>query len=135
MRLIGRRQLRSNNSWMHNSYRLVKGRDRCTMLLHPSDGSRLGIEDGQLARVTSRVGSLNIKVELSDEIMPGVVSIPHGWGHNREGISMQVAAQHAGQSLNDLTDEHRIDLLTGNAAFNGVPVEVIAVEAEAMTPA
>lgn len=129
MRLIGRRHLRSNNSWMHNSHRLVKGRDRCTMLLHPTDGERLGIQDGEVAKVSSRVGELEIKAELSDEIMPGVVSIPHGWGHNRKGIGLRVAAEHAGHSLNDLTDEHRIDLLTGNAAFNGVPVKVEAAVA------
>lgn len=126
MRLIGRRQLRSNNSWMHNSYRLVKGRDRCTLLLHPEDGHHLGIEDKQWVKVSSRVGSLELKAEFSAEIMPGVVSIPHGWGHHREGIGLQVATQHAGQSINDLTDEQRIDALTGNAAFNGVPVRVEA---------
>jgi len=128
-RLIGRRHLRSNNSWMHNAYRLVKGRDRCTLLIHPSDAAQIGLKDQQEAQVSSRVGSLVIKVELSDEIMPGVVSIPHGWGHHRKNTQMEVAEQHPGISINDLTDQGRIDTLTGNAAFSGVPVNVALASA------
>jgi len=122
--LVGRRHLRSNNSWMHNSYRLVKGGDRCTLLMHPEDASARNLTEGQEVKVTSRVGSLTVPVEVSDEMMKGVVSIPHGWGHQRTDIRMKVAAQHPGVSVNDLTDDHWIDLLTGNAAVNGVPVEV-----------
>ncbi|MEZ5039850.1 MAG: molybdopterin-dependent oxidoreductase [Saprospiraceae bacterium] len=127
LKLIGRRHLRSNNSWMHNVYRLVKGRDRCTLLMHPNDADKLEIKPEQLVNITSRAGTLTIKVELSDEIMPGVVSMPHGWGHDRSDTRLTVAAEHPGLSLNDLTDEHRIDSLTGNAAFNGVPVKVVGV--------
>ena len=120
--LIGRRHLRSNNSWMHNSLRLVKGKNRCTLLIHPEDSK--GMEDGQLVRVTSRTGSTEINIEITDKIMPGVVSIPHGWGHNREGIALEVAQAHSGVSANDLTDDQLVDELTGNAAVNGVPVGI-----------
>ncbi len=122
--LIGRRHLRSNNSWMHNSHRLVKGRNRCTLLMHPKDAEALDISNNQLVIATSRIGSIVIKAEISDEIMEGVVSIPHGWGHNRENTQMSVANRYAGVSINDLTDHLLIDPLTGNAAFNGVPVRV-----------
>ena len=114
---------------MHNAYRLVKGRDRCTLLIHPEDAAQIGLKDQEEAQVSSRVGSLMIKVELSDAIMPGVVSIPHGWGHHRKNTQLEVAEQHAGISINDLTDERRIDTLTGNAAFSGVPVKVEWVKA------
>jgi anaerobic selenocysteine-containing dehydrogenase len=126
--LIGRRQLRSNNSWMHNSARLVKGNDRCTLLIHPADAAARGIGPGQLVMVASRVGQTQLAAEISDEMMPGVVSIPHGWGHHRPGIHLQVAQRHAGVSINDLTDEFQIDELTGNAAFSRVAVEVSAVD-------
>ena len=122
--LTGRRQLRSNNSWMHNSYRLVKGRERCTLLIHPEDARKAGIEDGQEVKVASSVGAIQIIVEISSEMMPGVVSIPHGWGHRRDGVQMGVAQSHPGASINDLTENSRIDELTGNAAFSGVPVWV-----------
>ena len=122
--LIGRRQLRSNNSWLHNSQRLVKGKPRCTLLVHPDDAARLGLPDGGHARVRSRVGSAEVVVEVSDEIMPGVVSLPHGWGHRRPGVALRVAAAQAGASVNDLTDEAFLDQLSGTAGFSGVPVEV-----------
>jgi len=122
--LIGRRQLRSNNSWMHNSRRLVKGRERCTLLIHPDDAKQLGINDGATAQVSSKTGSIQLPAEVSDEIMQGVVSIPHGWGHGREGVRMTTAQRHAGASLNDITDHLLVDELTGNAAFSGVPVQV-----------
>ncbi len=125
--LIGRRHLRSNNSWMHNSQRLVKGRDRCTMLIHPNDAKARNLVEGQRVAVSSRVGKVEIPVEISDEMMEGVVSIPHGWGHGRKKIKMKIAQAHAGVSANDLTDELLIDELTGNAAVNGVPVEVGAL--------
>lgn len=122
--LIGRRQLRSNNSWMHNSHRLVKGRDRCTALMHPEDAARRGLADGERVRVSSRVGSVELSLEVTDQIMPGVISVPHGWGHDRPGVQLSVAAQHAGASANDLTDELAIDALSGNAALSGIPVRV-----------
>ncbi|MGB0384762.1 MAG: molybdopterin oxidoreductase family protein [Ardenticatenaceae bacterium] len=124
--LIGRRQLRSNNSWMHNSKRLVRGKERCTLLIHPTDADARHIRDGQQVTVQSRVGQLNITTQISDEIMPGVVSIPHGWGHHRPGIQLDTAQQHPGVSINDLTDDYALDELSGNAAFSGVPVKVWA---------
>ncbi len=120
--LIGRRQLRSNNSWMHNSERLVRGKERCTVLVNRGDAAALGLSDGQMVAVRSRVGYITLPAELTDDIMPGVVSIPHGWGHNRPGIRLDVAQQHPGASLNDLTDEQAIDELTGNAAFSAILV-------------
>ncbi len=128
--LIGRRQLRSNNSWLHNSQRLVKGKPRCTLLVHPSDAERLGLRDGADACVRSRVGEATVPVEVSDEIMPGVVSLPHGWGHGRPGIGLRVAAAHPGASVNDLTDEEHLDRLSGTSSFSGVPVAVEAVAAQ-----
>jgi anaerobic selenocysteine-containing dehydrogenase len=122
--LIGRRQLRSNNSWMHNSHRLVKGKPRCTLIINPVDAARRGLVDGGRAKVTSRVGSIEVPIEVSDEIMPGVVSVPHGWGHDRPGTRLSVAAAHAGASANDITDETFIDALSGNSALSGLSVEV-----------
>ncbi|WP_372368456.1 molybdopterin oxidoreductase family protein [Candidatus Uabimicrobium sp. HlEnr_7] len=122
--LIGRRNLRSNNSWMHNCRRLVKGPNRCTMWIHSSDASALSIQNGSNVKVTSRVGEIEIEAEIYDDIMPGVVSIPHGWGHGRVGVKMKTAQQHAGVSVNDLTDDEYLDELSGNAALNGVPVEI-----------
>jgi len=126
--LIGRRDLRSNNSWMHNSNRLVKGKPRCTLLMNPGDAGARGLADGQRVRVDSRVGRVEAPVEVSDDIMPGVVSLPHGWGHHREGIALDVAREHAGVSVNDLTDEAYCDTLSGNACFSAVPVTVEAAE-------
>ncbi len=122
--LIGRRLLRSNNSWMHNSFRLVKGPEQCTLLIHPEDAASRSIEHLQEVQVTSRVGTVTITAEISDEIMKGVVSIPHGWGHNRKGSQWKIAEDHAGVSINDLTDDQFIDPVSGNAAFSGVRVEV-----------
>lgn len=125
--LIGRRHLRSNNSWLHNSLRLVKGRPLCTLLMNPVDANKRQITNGQQVIVSSRVGSIEINVEITEEMMPGVVSIPHGWGHNRPNLSMGVAIEHAGVSINDLTDELVIDALIGTAAFSGVEVKVKAL--------
>jgi len=127
--LIGRRHVRSNNSWLHNSYRLVKGKSRCTLMLHPQTAEQYGIEDGQDVKVTSRVGSVVIAAEVTDELMPGVVSIPHGFGHGRKGVKQKIAQEHAGVSVNDLTDDTLIDQLSGNAAVNGVPVQLEALDA------
>ena len=126
--LIGRRHVRSNNSWLHNSYRLVKGKLRCTLMLHPETAKEYGIEDGQNVKVTSRVGSVMIVAEVTNELMPRVVSIPHGWGHGRKGVKQKIAQAHAGVSVNDLTDDTLIDQLSGNAAVNGVPVQLEAIE-------
>jgi anaerobic selenocysteine-containing dehydrogenase len=128
--LIGRRQLRSNNSWMHNSQRLVKGqlgKPRCTILMHPLDATQRHLKTGQTVLVQSRVGSLSVPIEITEEMMPGVVSIPHGWGHERRGIQLEVAQQHAGESINDVTDNLTIDALCGTAAFNGTWVAVEAM--------
>ena len=122
--LIGRRQLRSNNSWMHNSQRLVKGKPQCTILMHPADAAHRQLATGEKVVVRSRVGSIVVPVEVSDEMMPGVVSIPHGWGHDRPGNQLEVAQQHAGESINDLTDNQNIDALCGTAAFNGTLVTI-----------
>jgi anaerobic selenocysteine-containing dehydrogenase len=128
MLLIGRRQLRSNNSWMHNLDSLVKGKDRCTMHVHPDDAERLGLADGSAARVTSNAGSVEAPVEVTDAVMRGVVSIPHGWGHAAPGARMTVAATHAGVNSNVLTDPRAMDPLSGNAVLNGIPVEVEPAE-------
>ena len=128
--LIGRRHVRSNNSWLHNSYRLVKGKPRCTLMLHPETAKEYSIEDGQNVKVTSRVGSVIITAEVTDELMPKVVSIPHGWGHDRKGVKQKIAQAHAGVSVNDLTDDTLIDQLSGNAAVNGVPVQLEAIPLE-----
>jgi anaerobic selenocysteine-containing dehydrogenase len=122
--LIGRRQLRSNNSWMHNLPALVKGKERCTMHVHPEDAERLGLEDGRRALLRSAAGRLEAPVEITDAIMPGVVSIPHGWGHDAPGARLSVAAEHAGVNSNRLADESMVEPLSGNAILNGIPVEV-----------
>ncbi|MEC7118988.1 MAG: molybdopterin oxidoreductase family protein [Pseudomonadota bacterium] len=127
--LIGRRHLRSNNSWLHNSHRLVKGKSRCTVMLHPDDAATLGITDQQLVTVRSRVGSIQLPAEITTHLMRGVISIPHGWGHNKIGTQWPVAEQHAGVSINDLTDEQAIDQLSGNAVLNGIPVQLHATPA------
>ncbi|MFJ3261234.1 molybdopterin oxidoreductase family protein [Pseudomonas sp. NPDC086581] len=124
--LIGRRHVRSNNSWMHNYHRLVKGKPRHQLLMHPQDLATRGLVDGQKVRVRSRVGSIEIEVAASDEVMAGVVSLPHGWGHGRPGVQLSIAREQGGASANDLTDERHLDALSGNTALNGVPVEVEA---------
>ncbi len=126
--LINRRHLRDNNSWLHNAHRLVKGRNRCTLQINPADASRLAIVNGQSVRVRSRVGAVELPAELTDDMMPGVVCIPHGYGHNRPGIRLDVAQQHAGVSANDLSDERVVDELTGNAVLSGVPVWVESIQ-------
>lgn len=122
--LIGRRHLRSNNSWMHNVPKLVAGKTICTLLVHPDDAARRGLADGAKVTVTSRVGAVEIDAEVTDAMMPGVVSLPHGFGHDKPNTRLSVARAHAGVSVNDLTDETFVDELTGNAALSGVPVEV-----------
>ncbi|KXI28993.1 molybdopterin-dependent oxidoreductase [Paraglaciecola hydrolytica] len=129
--LIGRRHLKTNNSWLHNSARMVKGTNnglsRCTAQINPTDARRYEIEDGQMVVVTSRVGQVTLPAEITDKIIAGVISIPHGWGHNKAGSKWSVAEQHAGVSVNDLTDEMVLDELSGNAVLNGVPVTIAPV--------
>ncbi|MCB9737939.1 MAG: molybdopterin-dependent oxidoreductase [Deltaproteobacteria bacterium] len=126
LRLIGRRGLSDCNSWLHNAPSLMKGRDRCVLLLHPDDAAQRAITDGAEVTIRSRVGEVRAPVRLSREVMPGVVSLPHGFGHGVQGASLRVAEAHAGVSINDLTDPSAIDALTGNAVFSGVPVQVRA---------
>ncbi len=126
MSLIGRRDLRTNNSWLHNSQRMVKGPPRCTLQMHPADAASRSLTDGAMAVVRSRTGTVRVPVEVTDALMPGVVSLPHGWGHALPGVQLRIARTHAGVSANDLTDERHIDALSGNAALNGVDVWVTA---------
>ncbi len=127
--LIGRRHLRSNNSWMHNQERLIKGRDRCTCMIHPADAEARGITDGQQVEVRSSTGAIVVPAEVSDEVMPGVVSVPHGWGHDVDGVGWKTAAANPGASVNDVTDPSLFDPLSGNAALSEVRVEVRPVAA------
>ncbi|MFT4994912.1 MAG: anaerobic selenocysteine-containing dehydrogenase [Paraglaciecola sp.] len=126
LQLIGRRHLKTNNSWLHNSQRMVKGTDkgnkRCSAQIHPQDAGRFNIVDGQQIKVRSRVGEVRLPAEVTEKIMPGVISIPHGWGHNKADTNWSTAKAHAGVSVNDLTDEMVLDDLSGNAVLNGVPV-------------
>jgi anaerobic selenocysteine-containing dehydrogenase len=122
--LIGRRHLRNNNSWLHNSKLLMKGKNRCTVLMCPKDANNLSITNHQKIRITSNVGSIELPVEISDEMKEGVLSIPHGFGHNRQGTKIKLAEENAGESINDLTDDYNIDKLTGNVNFSGTRVKV-----------
>ncbi|MDO8361989.1 MAG: molybdopterin oxidoreductase family protein [Actinomycetota bacterium] len=125
--LVGRRHLRSNNSWMHNIEVLVKGKARCTLQVHPDDAARLGLVDGGAAEVRSRVGAVVAPVEVTDAVRPGVVSLPHGWGHDLPGTRLRVAAERAGVNSNVLADHLAIDPLSGTSVLNGIPVAVAAV--------
>jgi len=127
--LIGRRHVRSNNSWLHNSQRLVKGKPRCTLMIHPDDATRRGIADGAMVTLRSRVGAVEVAAEVTADLMPGVVSLPHGWGHDRPGTRLGVASRSPGVSINDVIDDQRIDALTGTAELNGTPVDVEPVGA------
>jgi anaerobic selenocysteine-containing dehydrogenase len=125
--LVGRRDLRSNNSWMHNLQVLVKGKVRCTVHVHPDDAARLGLRDGADTRVRSSSGEIVLPAEVTDAVMPGVVSIPHGWGHDATGTRMTTAARHAGANSNVLARTDLFDPLSGNAVLSGIPVELAAV--------
>jgi anaerobic selenocysteine-containing dehydrogenase len=127
--LVGRRQLRSNNSWMHNLPMLVSGPTQCTLHVHPEDAARHELIDGEPAELRSRTGAVRALVEVTDSVMPGVVSLPHGWGHDAPGAELRVAAEHAGANSNLLADELLIDAVSGNAVLNGIPVEVAQVRA------
>jgi anaerobic selenocysteine-containing dehydrogenase len=122
--LVNRRHLQSNNSWMHNVAVLVKGRNRCTLHIHPDDASRVGVADGDVATVASVAGSVEVPVEVTDAIARGVVSLPHGWGHDRPGARLSVAREHAGVNSNILSPGDFVDVISGNAAVNGIPVTV-----------
>ncbi len=123
--LVSRRHLRSNNSWMHNVKVLVKGKDRCTLQVNTGDAARLGLADGARATVTSEAGSLEVPVEVTDDIVGGVVCLPHGWGHDKDGTRLSVAREHAGVNNNVLAPGHLVDVPSGNAVVNGIPVEVV----------
>ena len=125
--LVGRRHLRSNNSWMHNIEVLVKGKERCTLQMHPIDAQRVGVKEGSVARIASRVGAVDAVVELTSDIRERVVSLPHGWGHDMSGTRMNVAAKRAGVNSNVLTDENEMDPLSGNSVMNGIPVTITPV--------
>ncbi|GGV42084.1 dehydrogenase [Streptomyces griseoflavus] len=122
--LVGRRHLRSNNSWMHNVPALTGGSNRCTLHLHPDDAARLGVRDGQPVRVKAAGGEVTAPAEVTDAVRPGVVSLPHGWGHDRPGTRMRHAAADPGVNVNQLLDGSLLDPLSGNAVLNGVPVEL-----------
>ena len=124
MVLVGRRQLRSNNSWMHNLEPLVKGKESCTAQLHPDDAERLGLTEGAAAVLRSATGRIEAPVEITDSVMPGVVSLPHGWGHDQPGMRMAVASAHHGVNSNVLSDESVVEPVSGNAVLSGIPVEV-----------
>jgi anaerobic selenocysteine-containing dehydrogenase len=127
LRLVGRRQPRNMNSWLHNLPNLAKGRARCTLLVHPDDARRHGLREGGRARVRSRVGEVVVDVEISDEMMPGVVSLPHGFGHRVEGIRQSVAqSRQPGVNANTLTDDLPLDVPSGTSIANGIPVELEA---------
>ncbi|MBS8242028.1 molybdopterin oxidoreductase family protein [Marinobacter lipolyticus] len=132
--MIGRRHVRSNNSWMHNSQRLVKGKDRCTLMIHPKDAARCGLQAGDSAEVTSQAKDVStgivLMVEITEDIMPGVVSVPHGWGHHRTGTGQTVAAAHAGASINDVLSDQQTDPLVGTSVLNGQRVKVKVWRAE-----
>ena len=127
--LVNRRQLQSNNSWMHNVPALVKGRNRCTLHIHPDDAARAHLADGDVAEVASEAGRVEVPVEVTDAIAPGVVSLPHGWGHDRPGARLSVAREHAGINSNVLSPGTFVDVISGNAAVNGIPVTVRALTA------
>jgi anaerobic selenocysteine-containing dehydrogenase len=122
--LVSRRHARSKNSWMHNVSVLVTGKDRCTLLIHPEDASACGVADGLPARVTSESGTIEVPVEVSDEMMPGVVCLPHGWGHDKPDTRMSVARDHPGVNNNLLAPGNLVDEISGNAVVNGIPVAV-----------
>ncbi len=126
--LIGRRHLFCANSWLHNFHRLVKGKNRCLLFMHPEDMDARNILDGQQVTVSSDVGEVTVAVQGTDQVMRGVVSLPHGWGHKREGTQLHIAREHPGVSLNDLVDEKKFDPICGNAVLNGVPVSVTRAE-------
>lgn len=132
--LVSRRTLRSMNSWLNNSPRMAKGPSRCTLAMHPSDAALLGLMNDRHVELSSRVGTIRAVVAVSDEMMPGVVSLPYGWGHDRPGARLTVARQHAGVSMNDLTDERLYDHVSGTTVLDGIPVTIRVIRAPADPP-
>jgi anaerobic selenocysteine-containing dehydrogenase len=130
LQLISRRILHSNNSWMHNCERLMKGKDACVLLIHPDDAKKRRIAAGSLTRVSSPVGAVEVEAELSTDMMVGVVCLPHGWGHHRDGSQLSIASRHPGVSINDLTDDGFIDQVSGTSALNGIAVTVVLATAK-----
>ncbi|MED1602682.1 molybdopterin-dependent oxidoreductase [Alkalihalophilus marmarensis] len=122
--LVSRRQLQSNNSWMHNITELTKGSNRCTLQMHPKDANRHHIEDKSIVSVESAVGKIEVRVELMNDVMEGVVTLPHGWGHDLDGIQLEQGRKNAGVNSNRLSNDRLIDPVSGNAIFNGIPVSV-----------
>lgn len=120
--LIGRRHLRSNNSWMHNVPSLVSGSERCTLMIHPDTAAKHDLQDGETVTATTETGQIDLPLEITEDIMPGVVSVPHGWGHDLDGVNLSVATDHAGANVNILTDGTRLEPFSGNAVLNGIPV-------------
>jgi anaerobic selenocysteine-containing dehydrogenase len=129
--LIGRREIRTNNSWMHNVPAMVAGRERCTLLVHPDDALRAGVADGEVALLESRVHRGQVAVHVSDEMRPGVVSLPHGWGHTEAAPWQRVAASRPGVSANDWTDDQLVESVVGQSVLNGVPVRLHRMAAAA----
>ena len=126
MVIIGRRDVRSNNSWMHNLPTLAKGPERCTLLLHPDDARRLGLREGGLANIRRGDACIAAPVQISDTVRPGVACLPHGWGHDLPGSRLAIASLRPGANLNALLDDRLTDPLSGNAVLSGVAVEVAA---------
>jgi anaerobic selenocysteine-containing dehydrogenase len=122
--LVGRRHLRTNNSWSHNVPSLGRGRTLCVLQVHPDDAAGNGLTDGGRARVTSSAGSVEADVEVTEDLRPGVVSLPHGFGHDLEGVELRLARSRGGPNSNVLTDRFALDTISGNAVLNGIPVEL-----------
>ena len=122
--LVGRRELRSNNSWMHNLPALVSGRERCVLFVHPADAERAGVRDGEVALLESRVHRGRVRVQVNEEMAPGVVSLPHGWGHAESAPWQRVASANPGVSANDWTDDTDVEGVVGQSILNGVPVSL-----------
>jgi anaerobic selenocysteine-containing dehydrogenase len=135
MLIIGRRDVRSNNSWMHNLPTLAKGPQRCTLQLHPDDARRLGLHEGALARIARDGRHIEAPVQLTDTVMPGVACLPHGWGHDLPGSRLRLAAERPGANLNAVLDDRLIDPLSGNAVLSGVAVQLSAARPSADTAA
>jgi anaerobic selenocysteine-containing dehydrogenase len=128
MLLVGRRDIRSNNSWMHNLKGLSSGSERCFLYINPMDAENHNLQEGETAHISSEAGELQVPIHVTEEIMPGVVSLPHGWGHRVNGTRLRIAQDHAGVNSNILTDRHSMDPLSGNAVLNGIPISIDSIE-------
>jgi anaerobic selenocysteine-containing dehydrogenase len=133
--LIGRREIRTNNSWMHNVPAMVSGRPRCVLWVHPDDAARAGVADGDTATLASRVHRGDVPIRVTDEVSPGVVSLPHGWGHGPSAPWQRTAGAHAGVSANDWSDDQLVEAVVGQSVLNGVPVTLHKREASDTTHA